>query len=340
MKRINYGLSYLTVIAYLSVYIPADVLWFSGIISWSIFGFLILQIDFLIFWFLKKPRYIYIPLITLALGFQFIKATFNVEKPDNKLSVESFSVLSYNIRALNIFKKQSETDSNSKNIVKWIVNQKSDILFLQEYCKMTGEKTQLDIQKLLKKKKYYAHIVLNKYNKSGQHFGLAIFSRYKIIDKGFITYDTTRNGFLYADILIKKDTIRFFNAHLKSWGKVFNTDDKNKELITHIKQVFLKHNKQVKVLVNHVLNSPYQVILGGDFNEIPYSNLYLKLKKILENAFERKGKGFGFTYTQNLLLLRIDHFFYSKSLTLKKFTTLNHITYSDHYPIRCDFSLD
>ena len=128
----------------------------------------------------------------------------------------------------------------------------------------------------------------------GQHFGLAIFSKHKIINKGFVAYDTTKNGFLYADILIQKDTIRFFNTHLKSWGKVSGSGGKNKELIKHFKQVFLKHHEQAKVLIDHVFDSPYQVVLGGDFNEIPYSNLYFKLKRILKNAFEMKGKGFWF----------------------------------------------
>ena len=94
MNKINYGLSLLTVVAYLSIYISVDVLWFSGIMSWSIFGFLFLQIGFLIFWFFKKPKYIYIPLITLALGYQFIQATFNIPKSTDKISTESFSVLS------------------------------------------------------------------------------------------------------------------------------------------------------------------------------------------------------------------------------------------------------
>jgi endonuclease/exonuclease/phosphatase (EEP) superfamily protein YafD len=76
------------------------------------------------------------------------------------------------------------------------------------------------------------------------------------------------------------------------------------------------------------------VICAGDFNEIPYSYSYRRLKKGLRNSFEEAGAGFGFTYNGNTLVtLRIDNQFYSDRVDCVELETLNTVSYSDHFPL-------
>lgn len=94
----------------------------------------------------------------------------------------------------------------------------------------------------------------------------------------------------------------------------------------------------MQILKKHLLGSPYPVILAGDFNDLPYSYTYFSLRENLENAFESKGRGFGFTYNKVLFFLRIDNVFFDKALEVLQFKTLREVDYSDHYPISAVFA--
>ena len=95
---------------------------------------------------------------------------------------------------------------------------------------------------------------------------------------------------------------------------------------------------QISILKKHMANSPFPVILAGDFNDLPYSYTYFSLKEDLENAFEKKGRGFGFTYNKVLFFLRIDNIFYENPMEVLQFKTLREVDYSDHYPISAVFA--
>jgi endonuclease/exonuclease/phosphatase family metal-dependent hydrolase len=97
---------------------------------------------------------------------------------------------------------------------------------------------------------------------------------------------------------------------------------------------------QLEILMEHMENSPYANILVGDFNDVPYSYTYFTLRNIMNNAFEKAGKGFGFTYNKVLFFLRIDNVFFDNSLEILDFKTHSEVDYSDHYPVSAVFSLD
>ncbi|HEX8532431.1 MAG TPA: endonuclease/exonuclease/phosphatase family protein, partial [Cytophagales bacterium] len=88
-----------------------------------------------------------------------------------------------------------------------------------------------------------------------------------------------------------------------------------------------------------VRESPHKVILCGDFNDIPYSYTYQRMRRQLRNAFEDAGSGFGFTLNDDkLFFLRIDNQFYDKALNVHDFQTHRDVTYSDHFPISATYS--
>ena len=96
----------------------------------------------------------------------------------------------------------------------------------------------------------------------------------------------------------------------------------------------------MKLLIDHIELSPYKVLLCGDLNDLPYGNTYMRLSKLLVNAFEMKGRGFGFTYNGKIPFLRIDNQFVDKSIAVNQFAVFRNVKYSDHFPIWANYTLN
>jgi exonuclease III len=177
--------------------------------------------------------------------------------------------------------------------------------------------------------------------------GLVIFSVYPIINRDGKTFGRSNsNGYLMADIACKKDTIRVINIQLQSMGirvnKVVNgvkgedfeeAKKEGKGIISSLKRGFEQHSEEIEQIERLINDSPYPVILCGDFNETPYGNAYGSIRDRLKNAFEEAGNGFGFTLNRSPRIVRIDNQFCSESIKVLDFKTLSDVKLSDHYPI-------
>ncbi len=100
-----------------------------------------------------------------------------------------------------------------------------------------------------------------------------------------------------------------------------------------------KRSSQIDLLIEHANNSPYPVVICGDFNETPYSYNYFKLKKHFSNSFENAGHGFGFSYHSILFFLRIDHQFYTNRIKALDYRIDREMRISDHFPARSLYSI-
>ena len=80
------------------------------------------------------------------------------------------------------------------------------------------------------------------------------------------------------------------------------------------------------------------MIFCGDFNDIPNSYTYYKIRGDMQDAFLEKGFGIGRTFTALSPTLRIDYILASKQFSILQF---NRVTkkYSDHYMLVADLSL-
>ena len=83
-----------------------------------------------------------------------------------------------------------------------------------------------------------------------------------------------------------------------------------------------------------IKNSPYPVVLCGDFNDTPVSYCYNVVSKSLEDSFIESGSGVGTTYIGKIPSNRIDYIFHSDQLESMEFKT-HQVSYSDHKPISC-----
>ncbi len=283
----------------------------------------------------------FLHLIALLIGYKFALITFQFH-PSNE-DENGLKVLSYNAH---LFDYKSRTEGKfDPNVYKWLQDHPADVKVFQEFYQDYTTASRNSVKLLGTDENFNVSYQIIEGNPAKRSYGMAIFSRYPIVNEGKVFDNNRTNGAIFADIVVKEDTIRIYNAHLES----MKIDSDGLENLDGVKENYrqtlgklhrgsLARSKQLKVLIEHYSNSPHPIILMGDLNEIPYSYTYFKLSEQLQNAFEKAGRGFGFTYNRILFFLRIDHIFSSPELTPIQFKTHREVDYSDHYPVSATFT--
>jgi len=230
------------------------------------------------------------------------------------------------------------------------------IICLQEFYS-SEDKNNFNNEKYLKDSLGYPYYYFSRlYEVHNESWGLAIYSHLPIINYANIEFDNVQiNGAIYADMIFERDTFRVFNTHLQSFHfgekelqKLQVIDDivdnpekagSIKAIIRKMKNAFIKRSYQVKKLNFYIKESPYPVILAGDFNDSPVSYTYHQLGEQLQDAFVFKGKGFGRTFFNTNFAFRIDYLFFDKSMTINSYRTIDKM-YSDHLPVKVNFNIN
>ena len=331
----------LLLISYLSIYIPPDKWWFPSLFGLTFPIILLINIFFILCWLLLKPRYLFISLIAVLSGWGILSSYFQL----NKKNIENgdIKVLSYNVMHFggNGVDKQNETVSK---ITKFIDSQHADIICLQEVRLRRN-----NIFNLAKTVEELSSIKHYQYARSSTSYGSVTMTSFPILKMGEIRFENSRNISIYTDILIENDTVRVFNIHLQSYQIDPNyysiiesqslDGEKERKEFNEIREKYKTaielRAQQVRVIRKYIDESPYHVILCGDFNDPPVSYSYHKIGKGLIDAFIRSGSGVGRTYVGKLPSLRIDYIFHSPGFTSYNFETLDFYS-SDHLPVSCD----
>ncbi|MEM8966773.1 MAG: endonuclease/exonuclease/phosphatase family protein [Bacteroidota bacterium] len=343
-KKLNIALFLFTLLAYVSPYISPARAWLTGFLSLTIPGLLLLHAFLLTYYIVQRKKWYMYSLVALALGYQYLLASFSVSNPANP-TPETFSVLSYNVRVFNTYAYLQNENEPGKAMIDWLVSDTAHIKCLQEYYNNSRSAIFNTTAQLKSSGTYNTYIQPNLVNRIGAEFGLAIFSRYPVLQRGVIALPDSSHFGIYADLKIRQDTVRVYNVHLQS----MSIDERNlsnfegvknnyPSVFQKLKQGFMGRAGQIDHLVTHLQASPYPVIVCGDFNDLPYSYTYFSMRRNLLNAFERAGNGLGFSYNGRLFFLRIDNQFYSKTLYAHQYQTIREVTYSDHFPVRTVYS--
>jgi len=182
-----------------------------------------------------------------------------------------------------------------------------------------------------------------------QYFGVATLSKFPIVGKGYIEFNNDRNNFcIYSDLKIKQDTIRVFNGHFASIrfkpedyqfveelkGNAKDIDPNKITGITdRLMSATVKRASQVRKVMQEISQSPYPVVLAGDFNDAPVSYAYQQVREQLNDSFTSSGNGIGNTYIGTFPSFRIDYIFHDDNFHSHKYKTLPE-KYSDHHAIR------
>lgn len=348
LKFINILVFAITIAAYLSTSVSPEKYWIAGFLSLSIPILLLLNVLLLVYFLLRKQLSFFVPLVALLIGYRFLIASFAINFNNTTDDAYDFSLLSYNVRVFNTYAHLQKDSSENLAMVNWVANNDADIKCLQEYYNEDQSKIYNTYSRISHSKNYHAYLKPALVNEIGAQFGLAIFSKFPIISKGEVRLSDSKRRFaIYADLLLEQDTLRVYNVHLQSMSideKKIGELDKAKENYMQIAKKlqlgFIARAREADFLAEHVSRSPYRTIVCGDFNDMPYSYTYLKLKQLLRNAFEDAGHGLNFSYNGKLFFLRIDNQFYSDGLTVHAFNTYHDISYSDHFPLKAYYSLN
>lgn len=348
LKYLTYFFALLLVLAYLSVHISPAHFWplaFLGLV----FPFILsLNIIFLVVWLIKWKKIALLVLAVLLLGFNHIKNTVpNLFKGKTELGIKNnddLKVLSYNVRAFNIYEWMNDPNTN-KGIFNFIRSEHPDVICIQEF--FTSNKSEFSPERYSRVfgETPYSHIEFARRENPRTGFGVATFSRYPVVNHGVI-FKNGGNQSIYTDILFDNDTVRVINCHLQSLNlklrnykfldslKIRYDEQQIREfqdLSMRIKTAFIKRAKQAKSISEAIERSPHPVVLCGDFNDTPVSYAYHKIKGSMLDAWEVAGKGLGNTY-QGILSFRIDYILYQPYFTATEFERVK-TQLSDHYPI-------
>jgi len=304
-----------------------------------VFPMLVLSnIFFIIYWLIFKLRFTLLSLICILFFYQQIQQSFASNIIQNDIEeVDSFKIMSYNTSNFRngASDKKTVIEKRKKAIQFITKTSKPDILCTQELSGLTKNI-------LIKNwKRYYLHQVNNK--------GALIFSKYPIIKKGEIDFKTITNSCLWADLIIKNDTVRVYSVHLQSNKISKDTDEllgnekiKDWSKLTTIAQRYKKYNilraAQADRIFKHLKKSPHPIILCGDLNDTPQSYTYKTISANLTDAFVEKGWGIGATFGGKIPGLRIDYILPSDDFKIINFYKYKS-NYSDHYPITTTLKL-
>lgn len=177
--------------------------------------------------------------------------------------------------------------------------------------------------------------------------GNQILSKHRIIRTGEI--DTLqRKSSVWADIKIKDDTIRVVSLHLQSTSispqdtqfiekHEYILDEERENKLRSIVDRLVENNRrravQARLIATFLEQSPYKVIVCGDFNDVPLSYTYSRIARDLDDTFSQEADGFAYTFSMLYGLLRIDNILVSPSVEVVSYEVDNGVDYSDHYPV-------
>lgn len=309
----------------------------------------LLNIGFSIFWLYRKKWYFLFSLLGLGFGYNTFTNTFPIHFTKKELPPPAaIKVLSYNVGG---FYRGVDYNETVKDIVGFVKDEYADIVCIQELMLTNTSKfkfTEADLFTELKSLPYKAinYTSVKKYNSSGH----IILSKYPIFNKGVV--DIGQQAYLnilYADINVKGTKIRVFCPHLNPnrLKKINNTfydelSQKDQDALKGEMKYILKslwngahlRGDQVRKFKEFVDESPYPVIIAGDFNDTPGTYSYKTMRSNLKDAMVKNSSGMGATYNGNYPSFRIDYILHSpclKSFAYKKYNRKA----SDHDPISC-----
>ena len=218
-----------------------------------------------------------------------------------------------------------------------------DLLLLQE---VHGEKEASGIAKSLGLNYY----VYSNYSPAKAGDGLSIISRYPLFDPDIYYIKACGYALFSTGMVVKGQPFLVCSVHLArirplafsknkdtvdvSWKKAFQL------LQTELTQE-TPRTRAVDELLTWLKSRNFErVIIGGDFNTVPFSTAIRKISRIYNDALWPTAGYFTGSYTKLSLPIkpRIDYIFYSPDIKCSSASIVKQGA-GDHYPVRAIFEL-
>jgi endonuclease/exonuclease/phosphatase family metal-dependent hydrolase len=355
MRWVNCLFSGALLISYLAPFVNPATCWPIAFFGLAYPLLLLANVMLMVYWLFRRSIWAILPLACILIGWNVLNNNIGFRLPTTKVDVtdsNNLRVMNYNVH--NFKKYGADNDISTKHEILEIVHhQQPDVIGFEEfYTRRKGKYNTLDsIKRLLKTDQVFFRQFMGN---DQERLGIAMFSKYPIIDTGVIWLNepVNLNQCIYADIQKGPRRIRVYIVHLQSIrfepqdyeylndvskeGKANMTS--SRRIGSKLKTAFIKRSEQVKLVKQHMSTCPYPYIVAGDFNDTPSSFAVNQMSKGLKNAFREKGSSLGRTYNGDFPNYQIDYIMTSKQFDILTYAVIRK-KLSDHYPIYSDVRL-
>ncbi len=341
-------------LSYLAPVINPQWFWPIAFFGIAYLPLLIVNGLFVVYWLARRARFALLSGLAILLGWGTLTKHFGFSRGISETSIRlpdtaDIRLLTYNVHFFRAFDQKGTKPTIREEIMKLVDSISPDVVCIQEYyTRQKGAHKMADAfeQEIGMRYRYISPTAQNDY----EAYGMAIFSRYPIVASGNLPgLEYGVNGIIYADIDKGGKVFRVYNVHLRSFG--FQKEDydfikrptktiekdaaSTKRIGTRLKRAFSARGAQADGLRAHsqACNTPY--LIAGDFNDTPLSYAVNKVSSGLQNAFRKKGKGWGVTYNGDFPNFQIDYILASKEFEVYRYQIIKE-KLSDHYPVWAD----
>jgi endonuclease/exonuclease/phosphatase family metal-dependent hydrolase len=302
----------------------------------------------LIYWLVRRRwKWIALPIIPIICCIPYMGTLLQLRPPTSDVEdYKGLMVATYNVQVFG----HETTGFKAEDILAEMKRQKVQVLCLQEYAEMSGDKKNSENYKT-----YFPYMAMGKND-------MVIFSRYPIKESSNIAFSDpdddaaweTNQSAMWATIEIEGKLIRVFNVHLETTGfsrtmhhakKILSAGHhvEDNRLIRAIYGNYtlgmIVRSGQARIVANEIAQSKEPCIVCGDFNDVPYSYTYHTMLGNLVDGFKECGSGFMYTFREPKKPVRIDYIFHDESMEGITYYTKD-ISYSDHLPVFMKLTLE
>ena len=306
--------------------------------------FALTNLGFLLFWLVITWRKVWIPIVGFLLAFQSVK-TYMPLNPRQEVPEGAIKVLTYNVCS---YGGNFKYDDAFERIVGYLDEQQADIVCLQEDVD-SWRRYAFDYYR-----KVYPYNDTTIFVQNELSFnGMGIHTRYPILRKERIPYESLANGSVAYFLQVGDDTLLVVNNHLE--GTHLSKEDRTRykdmlrgdmqtdtvkaesiHIIDKLGQSAAKRAPEAEAVRRYISeHSQYPVIVCGDFNDTPISYAHRTMAQGLTDCFIASGRGIGLSYNQKGFWVRIDNILCSSHFTPYNCQVDSKIDFSDHNPMMC-----
>jgi endonuclease/exonuclease/phosphatase family metal-dependent hydrolase len=243
-----------------------------------------------------------------------------------KLGIENEEKAPFNILTFNV----QESNSNTNALLEIIASSPAEVIALQEVSPSLNELLGESL------KSEYPHQI---FNRPGH---LAVFSQFPIDD--YRLHLTQPWPFQSMVLTIHGDPVHLINAHLAKPGLLLFLERGD---FSEIKELASARKEQVERILGVTGSKELPTVLACDCNMTSLTATYSQLTHQLQDAYLRRGWGFGNTFliprgfdinsNINFPFQRIDYLFYSPELSVLSVSVISKESGSDHRPLLAQF---
>ena len=307
---------------------------------------LVINFGFLIFWLIFCKRMAIIPFMGFIMAYAPVRTYIPFNMP-HETPIGAIKVMSYNVHGFN--GRGSERDPQaSEDIIAFFRKTKPDILCLQEDCGNTQKQIQEKMDSI------FPHNERAIFGEDYDRTGISIYTRFPIIKKEIIRYESKGNGSCAFFLNINGKTVVVVNNHFES--NCLTADDKSKYkallkgdiegdsaktdsryIAGKLAEASRKRAPQADAVHKYVENigKKYPVIVTGDFNDNPISYTRRVMAQGLTDCYVETARGLGLSYNQKGFYVRIDNIMCTDHFTPYNCYVEDKLRASDHNPIVC-----